>query len=78
MDIQKFIENFAAQFDETPTEEFKEETIFRNLPEWSSMIGMSVIAMVDEEYHIRLKGEHISNSNTIRDIYNKIVEISSL
>ena len=68
--MQKFIENFAAQFEETEAEVFSPETIFREIEEWSSLTALSIIAMVDEEYHVRLTGDDIRSSKTIEDVYN--------
>lgn len=69
MEIKEFIENFASQFDDTPVEEFKAETKFRELDEWSSLIALSVIAMVDEEYDVTLKGDDMKAANTIEELY---------
>lgn len=69
MELNKFIENFAAQFDETDASVFTAETKFRELDEWSSLIALSVIAMADEEYNVKLKGDDIRNSHTINDIF---------
>ena len=70
MELNTFIENFAAQFDETDASVFTAETKFRELDEWSSLIGLSLIAMVDEEYDITLKGDDIKNANTVEDLFN--------
>ena len=72
MELKDFIVNFAAQFDDTDASEFKAETIFKELDEWSSLIALSVIAMVDEEYDITIKGDDIRNSNTIEDLFNAV------
>lgn len=64
-----FIENFASQFDETDLNEFKPETKFKELDEWSSLTALSIIAMVDEEYNVKIKGEDIRNSSTIDHLY---------
>ncbi len=69
MEIKEFIENFASQFDDTPVEEFKAETQFRELDEWSSLIALSVIAMVDEEYDVTLKGDDMKAANTIGELF---------
>ena len=37
MNIQEFIDNFAAQFDETEPELITAETKFTELDEWSSL-----------------------------------------
>lgn len=73
MNIKDFIENFAAQFDDITVEMLSEETNFRELGEWSSLIALSVIAMVDEVYGITLNGEDIRGSQTIGDLFNKVV-----
>ena len=70
MELKDFIENFANQFDDTDASEFKGETVFKELDEWSSLIALSVIAMVDEEYDVTIKGDDIRNSSTIEDLYN--------
>lgn len=72
MELNTFIENFAAQFDETDASVFTAETKFRDLDEWSSLIGLSLIAMVDEEYDITLKGDDIKNANTVGDLFNTV------
>ncbi|MBF0575883.1 acyl carrier protein [Dysgonomonas sp. GY617] len=73
MELDQFIENFAAQFDDTDASEFKSDTAFKNLEEWSSLIALSIIAMVDEEYEAKLKGDDIKGAVTIEDLY-KIVK----
>jgi acyl carrier protein len=70
MDTTEFVKNFAEQFDETDASEFSMNTIFRNLDEWCSLIALSIIAMVDESYKVKLTGDDIRNSKTIEDIYN--------
>lgn len=70
MELEKFIENFAAQFEDTEASVFNAETKFRELDEWSSLISLSIIAMVDEEYDVALKGDDIRNSETIEDLFN--------
>ena len=72
MELKDFIENFANQFDDTELSEFKAETVFKELDEWSSLIALSVIAMIDEEYDVTIKGDDIRNSNTIEDLFNAV------
>ncbi len=72
MELKDFIENFANQFDDTELSEFKEETIYKELDEWSSLIALSIIAMIDEEYDITINGDDIRNSDTIKDLFNTI------
>ena len=68
--MEKFIENFAEQFDDTDASIFTATTNFREIEEWSSLTALSIIAMVDEEYQAKLTGDDIRASKTIGDIYN--------
>jgi hypothetical protein len=70
MTTEKFLENFANLFDETDSSEITLSTKFRNLDEWSSLIALSVIAMADEEYDVKLKGDDIKNATTVEDLFN--------
>jgi acyl carrier protein len=72
MDVQEFIGKFAEQFDETDASEFKADTEFRKLDEWTSMTALMIIAMVDDEYGVIIKGDDIRKSRTIEDLYNVV------
>ena len=72
MEISKFIELVAEQFNETDGCEFTAETQFKQLEEWDSLIALSIIGMVDEEYGITLQGEDIRNAETINDLFNNV------
>ncbi|MGV8092854.1 MAG: acyl carrier protein [Mangrovibacterium sp.] len=72
MEIHEFVQNFAAQFDETDVPEFNAETAFREIDEWSSLTSLSIIAMVDEKYNVKLTGNDIRSSKTIQDIFEKV------
>lgn len=69
MEINEFIKNFAEQFEDTDASVFTPETKFRELDEWSSIIGLSVIAMVDEEYDVALNGAEMKAANTIGELF---------
>jgi acyl carrier protein len=72
MDLQEFIGKFAKQFDETDPGEFKADTEFKALEEWSSMFALSIIAMIDDEYDITIKGDDIKSSETIEDLFKVV------
>lgn len=72
MDLKDFIEKFAEQFDETDVSVFTAETRFKELDDWSSLVALSVIAMIDEEYNKSLKSDDLLKSETIQDLYERI------
>ena len=72
MEITEFIENFADQFDDVEASALNAETRFRDLDEWSSLIALSVICMIDDEYDVEMKGAELSALNTIGEVYNYV------
>lgn len=69
MELNEFVANFAEQFEDTDKSVFAPETKFRELEEWSSLMGLSIIAMVSEEYDVALKGADMKAANTIGELF---------
>lgn len=76
MELNDFIKKIAEQFEETELNVFVADLEFKSLEEWSSLIALSILAMVDEEYGITLKGDDIRNAETIEDLFNTIKRIA--
>lgn len=72
MEINAFIENFADQFEDASADQFAPETNYRELDEWSSLVALSVLAMIDEEYDVQLKGEEMKKTTTIQQLFDLV------
>ncbi len=70
MELKDFIKNFADQFEETEAYEIQPTTAFHELDEYSSLIALSIIAMIDEEYDVILKGDDMRKAVTVEDLFN--------
>ena len=70
MNLEQFIKNFADLFDATDPDTINATTQFKDVEEWSSLLALSVIAMIDEEYDVEFWGDDIRGSNTVEDLYN--------
>lgn len=68
--IEEFISHFADQFEETEVSEFTPETVFHELDEYSSLIALAIIAMIDEEYDVTIGANEMKASVTIEDLFN--------
>lgn len=73
MTLNEFIEAFAAEFDDTPEEQFKADTEYKNLDEWGSLVALSIISMVDDQFGKNITGADIRSVVTIEDLYNLII-----
>ena len=74
MELNEFVAHFAEQFEETDASEFTPATKYHELDEWSSLVGLSIIARGDEEYGVALKGNDVKSSVTIEDLFNVVKE----
>jgi len=72
MQINEFIANFAEQFDDTDVSEIQPSTVFHDLDEWSSLLGMSVIALAKTQYGKTITGAELKGCVTVEDLFNLI------
>lgn len=72
MDIKEFIEYFADELDETTVDELTPDTEYKKIPEWSSLVALSIIAMVEDNYDKEITGDDLRSTNTIQDLFNLV------
>lgn len=72
MELNEFVANFADQFDDTDSAEIQASTIFHDLEEWSSLTGMSVIALAKTQYGKSITGAELKACITVEDVFNLI------
>ena len=70
MNVSDFIIKIENEVEELKPGTLKSETVFRSIPEWSSMHALIIIALVDMEYDVTITGEDLRKCSTINDIYN--------
>lgn len=72
MELKEFIANFADQFDDTDASEITATTEFHELDEWSSLVGMGVIALAKTDYGKTISGAELKACVTVEDVFNLI------
>lgn len=72
MTLDEFVTAFAEEFDETPAEQFKADTMYKELDEWGSLTALSIIALAMEGFNKKITGADLRACNTIEDLYNLI------
>ena len=72
MNKEEFLVNFANQFDDTDSSVIRMDTKFHDLEEWSSLIGMSVIAMAKLSYNKTISGAEVKSCLSVEDLFNLI------
>jgi acyl carrier protein len=70
--MQDFIQSFVELFDEVPDIEILPDTEFKDIPDWDSLVALSLIVMVSNNYGKSIDGDVIRNATTIGDLYGVI------
>ena len=71
--LEEFVALCAKQFDDATASQITAATAFHELDGWSSLVGLSLIGMIAEEFNIGLKGDDIKLSVTLEDLYHRVL-----
>lgn len=72
MELEKFIADFANQFDDTDASEIEAKTSFHDLEEWDSLIALAVLNMTEKRYGKRITFDDMKGCDTVEDLFNVI------
>lgn len=68
--MNKFIELVAEIFEVEP-DDISADTVFREIEDFSSLIGFSLIVMLEDEYGVKVSEEEFRECKTVGDLYRK-------
>lgn len=72
MTLDEFLKRFCEELEDVDLTKIDTSTDFKNIEGWDSLAALSIIAMIDEEFEIRITGSEMTKSKTIEDLYNLI------
>ncbi len=69
--MERFLEN-AAEIFEVGTSDISMDTVFRDeIEDWSSLMGFSLIVMMEDEYGVKVSVDEFLECKTVGDLYKK-------
>lgn len=71
--MEQFLELVADVFEVEP-EDITMDTVFRDMDDFSSLVGFSLIVMMEDEYDTKVSVDEFMECNTIGDLYKKCVK----
>lgn len=71
-DIGTFIGKMETEMEGVEKGTLKPETVYRDIPNWSSMYALVLIAMSETEYDVTLTGEDMRSCKSVQDLYNLV------
>jgi len=70
--IDEFISKLEKEFEEMKPGTLKPNSNYREMENWSSMHALIIIAFIDAEFNILLKGDDLRSTQTINDLYELV------
>lgn len=71
MTMEQFLEN-AADIFEVEASDISMDTVFRDeIEDWSSLMGFSLIVMMEEDYGVKVSVNEFLECKTVGDLYKK-------
>jgi acyl carrier protein len=71
-DISVFIKKIEGEIEGLTPGALQPGSNFRELPEWSSMHALIIIALAETEYNISITGEDLRKCQVVQDLYDII------
>ena len=72
--MEKFLEDMADVL-EVDVEDITMDTNFRkDIEDWGSMMGFSVLVLLEDEYDTKLSVDEFLKCEKIADLYNKVLQ----
>lgn len=72
MGISEFIASIEPELREADHAVFGPETVLRDLPDWSSMLALLIIARVDELYGVQVSASDFARIRTLGDLHGHV------
>ncbi len=69
MNFESFTESLASVFNDAV---LKRDTKFRDLDGWSSLTGLWLIALIDEDFGVLLNAADVRSVNTIGELFDLV------
>ncbi len=70
--IEDFIKKIEDEFDELEPGKLKPDSVFREMFDWNSINALVLIAMVKTEYDVTLNADDLTQSKTVKDVFDII------
>ena len=74
MDVESFIERVEDAVEDLEPGTITVGTRFKELPEWDSLAVLTVIAMLESEYGVRLNGRDLKAAERVGELFEGVRE----
>ena len=75
--LDEFMLKFSEALEDDNIKNISTDIDFRELESWDSLAGMSIIAMIDQEFNIRIKSSEMDKLLSIKQLYEFIINTAN-
>lgn len=72
MNFDVFIEKIASLFEETPASALTPQTRYKELPDWTSLVALSLIVLAFNEFESTISGDDIEAAGTLDELFERV------
>jgi len=73
INLDEFTRLLEQEFDDMEPNSLTPETSYRDMPDFSSMHALIIIAFIDNQFDVLLTGQELKNTITVKDLYDLVV-----
>jgi acyl carrier protein len=73
INLDEFTRLLEQEFDDMEPNSLMPETSYRDMPDFSSMHALIIIAFIDNQFDVLLTGQELKNTITVKDLYDLVV-----
>ncbi len=74
IEITEFTRLLEEEFEDITPGTLSPQTNYREIPNFSSMHALIIIAFIDNQFDVLLKGQDLKEADTIADLYRVVKE----
>jgi acyl carrier protein len=74
IDVQTFLHNIERQLEKAPTGQLDTQTRFRDLPDWTSLQALVVVASFEWDYGVTISADEFLKADTLQGLYEMVMQ----
>ncbi|SFH28223.1 acyl carrier protein [Pedobacter insulae] len=69
MELDQFVEKFAAQFEDTEMGNIHKDVNFKLLDTWDSLTAFSIQMMIEDDYNVKILPQDFKSVGTVEELF---------
>jgi acyl carrier protein len=71
--LEEFISKLERELDMLEPGSLKPDIKYRDIPNWSSMYALIIVAFCETEYNVSVTGDDLRKCETVKDLFQLVI-----